>query len=105
MLVVQHEPECPPGLVGDWLISRQRFFGVPFPVWYRLDSAGEPIHDDPILAPEASLPVDPSGEALLVDDPSVLDDPPEPLPEPVAVVPPVPPLVGDAARASREKQP
>ncbi|WP_324276803.1 valine--tRNA ligase [Blastococcus brunescens] len=50
------------GLNGDWLISRQRFFGVPFPVWYRLDSSGEPVHDDPILAPEASLPVDPSSD-------------------------------------------
>jgi valyl-tRNA synthetase len=50
------------GLNGDWLISRQRFFGVPFPVWYRLDDAGEPVHDEPILAPESALPVDPSSD-------------------------------------------
>ena len=30
------------GLTGDWCVSRQRFFGVPFPLWYPLDAAGEP---------------------------------------------------------------
>ena len=51
------------GLNGDWLVSRQRFFGIPFPVWYRLDADGEPDHDDPILASEDELPVDPAAEA------------------------------------------
>src|SRR5262249_15981315 len=38
----------------------QRFFGVPFPVWYRLDDEGNPAYDEPLLADEAALPVDPS---------------------------------------------
>jgi valyl-tRNA synthetase len=50
------------GLNGDWLISRQRFFGVPFPVWYPLDAARQPNYEQPILADEASLPVDPSSQ-------------------------------------------
>lgn len=50
------------GLSGDWIISRQRFFGVPIPVWYPLDDSGEPDHERPILPEDTSLPVDPSSD-------------------------------------------
>jgi valyl-tRNA synthetase len=48
------------GLNGDWCISRQRYFGVPFPVWYPLDGQGRVQHDKAMAAREDQLPVDPS---------------------------------------------
>jgi valyl-tRNA synthetase len=46
------------GLAGDWLVSRQRFYGVPIPVWYGISADGSTEHGR-VLRPEA-LPVDPA---------------------------------------------
>ncbi len=50
------------GLHGDWLISRQRFFGVPIPVWYGVGEDGEVDHARVIVPAEDQLPVDPASE-------------------------------------------
>ncbi|MET0213287.1 MAG: valine--tRNA ligase, partial [Vicinamibacterales bacterium] len=48
------------GLTGDWCISRQRFFGVPFPLWYRVGSEGAVDYSRPIVPDYSRLPIDPS---------------------------------------------
>ena len=63
------------GLNGDWLVSRQRFFGVPIPVWYPLDAQGNPDYENPILPSDESLPVDPAADAAPGFDESQREQP------------------------------
>lgn len=47
-------------LSWDWCISRQRFFGIPFPVWHCNNCASI------IIAPETAIPVDPQEQSSLI---------------------------------------
>ncbi len=47
------------GLNQDWCVGRQRYSGVPFPVWYPLNGDAEPDYANPIVAAADALPVDP----------------------------------------------
>ena len=64
------------GLNQDWCISRQRQYGVPFPVWYKLDNQGRPDYEQAIMPEikdflgETTLPLDP----LKLSNPTPLEN-------------------------------
>ena len=63
------------GLHSDWLISRQRFFGVPIPVWYAVAEDGSVNYEERLVPAEIRLPVDPSADTPDGYDPSQRGEP------------------------------
>ncbi|MBW2286203.1 MAG: valine--tRNA ligase [Deltaproteobacteria bacterium] len=63
------------GLNADWCISRQRYFGVPIPVWYRLDESGVPDYDGVLVAEPERMPVDPTTDVPTGFDEGQRDQP------------------------------
>jgi valyl-tRNA synthetase len=63
------------GLNTDWCVSRQRFFGVPFPLWYKVRDDGTVDHSARLLPAEARLPLDPSTDVPDGYSPAQRDQP------------------------------